>query len=180
MSRLGSRFGRNSPAAQFEGLIRPHLDRLFRLAFRFTGSRADAEDLVQELCLRLFPKLEELKRVEQAGPWLARALHNLFIDLHRRESRSPVDTMDQLPEAEADEPGPLQRAMASATAERIQAALARLPEDHRAVIAWHDIEGYTLDELSVGKDLPLGTLKSRLHRARRALRQLLMEPFHGS
>lgn len=167
---------RREPAA-FDRLLRPHLDRLYRLAFRFTGSRADAEDLVQELCARLLPQLEVLQRLERPGPWLARALHNLFVDQLRHRERSPVDVVEEPPEVADPEPGPEQ--LAALSTERILAALARLPAEQRAVVAWHDIEGYTLEELAAGQDLPLGTLKSRLHRARASLRRLLVEPFPG-
>lgn len=73
MNRIFSQFRRRDPATQFERLLRPQLDRLYRLAFRFTSSRENAEDLVQELCVRLFPKLDQLQRLDRPGPWLARA-----------------------------------------------------------------------------------------------------------
>jgi RNA polymerase sigma-70 factor (ECF subfamily) len=157
----------------FDALLRPHLDRLYRLAYRFTGSRDDAEDLVQELCVKLFPRIEELRRLEKPAPWLARALHNLFVDEARRKQKSPVQAVEELPEVASEAPGPDQLALGELTLERIEAALARLPPEQRAVLAWHDIEGYTLEELAGSHDLPLGTLKSRLHRARAALRQQL-------
>jgi len=163
----------------FDTLLRPHLERLYRLAFRFTGSRDDAEDLVQELCARLLPDVETLRALERPGPWLARALHNLYVDQVRRRARSPVDSVDEVPDVESGNPGPEELAASDLTLERIAAALAQLPPEQRAVIAWHDIEGYTLEELADARDLPLGTLKSRLHRARAGLRRLLREPFSG-
>jgi RNA polymerase sigma-70 factor (ECF subfamily) len=172
---MTSIFRRHPPS--FEQLLRPHLDRLYRLAFRFTGARDDAEDLVQELCTRLLPRLDDLQRLERPGPWLARALHNLYVDQVRHRARSPVETVDEPPDVAA--PGPDIEQLAGLTAERIAAALAQLPAEQRAVVAWHDIEGYTLEELADSQDLPLGTLKSRLHRGRAALRRLLREPFGG-
>jgi RNA polymerase sigma-70 factor (ECF subfamily) len=162
--------------ASFETLVRPHLDRLYRLAYRFTGSREAAEDLVQELCVRLLPKADELRGLDQPAPWLARALHNLYVDEARRQARSPVEAVEALPELPDPQPGPEQLAESQLSAGRIEAALAALPPEQRAVIAWHDIEGYTLDELSSAHQLPLGTLKSRLHRARAALRRALASP----
>lgn len=162
----------------FHDLMRPHLDRLYRLAFRFTGSRHDAQDLVQELCARMLPRLDDLRRLDRPGPWLARSLHNLFVDQARHNARSPVDAVEQLPEVPDPAPGPERLALLST--ERILAALASLPADQRAVIAWHDIEGYTLEELADREELALGTLKSRLHRARATLRHRLMEPFPGA
>jgi len=161
----------------FEALLRPNLQRLYRLAFRFTGSRADAEDLVQELCTRLLPNVEALRKLDRPGPWLARALHNLYVDQVRQRARSPIESVAELPEVESGAPGPDERVGFDMTVERIEAALARMPAEQRAVIAWHDIEGYTLEELADTRDLPLGTLKSRLHRARIVLRRLLKEPF---
>lgn len=166
-------FSRGAPS--FEQILRPHLDRLYRLAYRFTASREDAEDLVQELCARMLPRVEELRRLDQPGPWLARALHNLYVDQVRHRTRSPIDAVEELPEVPA--PAPPAEVLAGITAEEIQAALSRLPPEQRAVVAWHDIEGYTLEELAEGHGLPLGTLKSRLHRGRGNLRRLLMEPF---
>jgi RNA polymerase sigma-70 factor (ECF subfamily) len=163
--------------ASFEQVLRPHLDRLYRLAYRFTGTREDAEDLVQELCARMLPRLEELRGLEQPGSWLARALHNLYVDQTRHRLRSPVDAVDELPEVAAPAADP--EILAGITAAEIVAALSRLPAEQRAVVAWHDIEGYTLEELADTHDLPLGTLKSRLHRARASLRLLLVEPFGG-
>lgn len=161
----------------FEELLRPNLERLYRLAFRFTGSRADAEDLVQELITRLLPDVESLRKLDRPGPWLARALHNLYVDQVRQRARSPIETVSELPDVESGAPGPAELAGFDLTLERIEAALAQLPAEQRAVIAWHDIEGYTLEELADAKSLPLGTVKSRLHRARIGLRQLLREPF---
>jgi len=160
-------------ADTFEALLRPHLERLYRLAYRFTGTRDEAEDLVQELCVRLYPRHAELETLDQPGPWLARALHNLFVDQARRRTRSPVESVSELPEVADPAPGPDQQAFAELTLARIETALARLPAEQRAVLAWHDLEGYTLEELAGSRDLPLGTLKSRLHRARAALQRLL-------
>lgn len=165
--------------ASFEVLVQPHLQRLYRLAFRFTGARDDAEDLVQELCTRLLPRVETLRALDRPGPWLARALHNLYVDQVRRRARSPVEGVAELPDTESDAPGPDELAASDLTLERIESALAQLPAEQRAVIAWHDIEGYTLEELADSGGLPLGTVKSRLNRARIRLRQLLREPFPG-
>jgi RNA polymerase sigma-70 factor (ECF subfamily) len=166
-------------SAAFDALVRPHLERLYRLAWHFTGSRGAAEDLVQELCVRMLTKTDELRALDQPGPWLARSLHNLFVDQARRRARSPIEAVDELPEVEDPAPGPDELVDQQLTTERIEAALLQLPAEQRAVIAWHDIEGYTLEELAESHEVPLGTLKSRLHRARAALRVALMEPFSG-
>ena len=169
----------NKPARErrFELVLKPHLRRLYHLAFHLTGSQPDAEDLVQDLCIKLFPRLDELQALREPGPWLARVLYNQFIDQHRRRQSSPVDFVDELPDVASDAPGLEDVVSNQCRQERVLAALERLSVEHRAIVAWHDIEGYTLEELASRENIPLGTLKSRLHRARAQLRACLMEPF---
>ena len=171
----------------FDALVRPHLDRLYRLAYRFTQSREDAEDLVQSLLIKLLPQAERLALLDLPGPWMARALYNLYIDQTRQRRRqeaaigSPL-TEDGVLEAIADEfsDSPEQAVERNQREQRLALALATLSDDHRALIAWHDMEGYTLDELAEQLSVPIGTLKSRLHRGRANLRTLLEEPSAGA
>ena len=173
-------------ASKFEDLLRPHVEPLYRLAFRFTGSVADAEDLVQNVLLKLYPRTPELTDIEQLRPWLARVLYRQYVDFARQRARSPIaglatDTegddgpLDTLP---AIEDGPEEHTERTGWRERILAALERLNPEQRAVVVMHDVEGYSLEELETILQTPLGTLKSRLHRARHRLRSLLAkEPF---
>jgi RNA polymerase sigma-70 factor (ECF subfamily) len=167
----------------FESLLRPHLEYLHRLAWRFTGSVADAEDLVQDLLLKLYPRRRELAAVEKLRPWLAKVLYRQYVDLVRQRARSPSAGLadgaeEELEALPAEEAGPEQHAERGEWRERILAALAQLSPEQRAVVVMHDIEGYVLEELEGILQVPLGTLKSRLHRARQKLRaQLGMEPF---
>ena len=166
--------------------MRPQVEYLYRLAWRFTGSVADAEDLVQDVLIKLFPRTRELLDIQQLRPWLARVLYRQYIDSVRQRARSPIvelvsDTegednpLDALP---ATKDGPEENAERSGQRERILRALDRLNPEQRAVVAMHDVEGYSLEELETMLETPLGTLKSRLHRARQRLRALLpMEPF---
>jgi RNA polymerase sigma factor (sigma-70 family) len=174
------------PELNFEDLLRPQVDYLYRLAWRFTGSVADAEDLVQDVLIKLYPRTRELLDIERLRPWLARVLYHQYVDSVRRQARSPVvelvsdnesddNPLDALPEVKD---GPEEHAERSGQRERILRALDRLNPEQRALIAMHDVEGYTLDELETILETPLGTLKSRLHRARQRMRALLpMEPF---
>ncbi len=174
------------PELNFEDLLRPQVDYLYRLAWRFTGSVADAEDLVQDVLIKLYPRTRELLDIERLRPWLARVLYHQYVDSVRRHARSPVvelvsdnesddNPLDALPEVKD---GPEEHAERSGQRERILRALDRLNPEQRALIAMHDVEGYTLDELETILETPLGTLKSRLHRARQRMRALLpMEPF---
>jgi RNA polymerase sigma-70 factor, ECF subfamily len=161
----------------FASLLQPHLPRLFQLGYRLTGDRHEAEDLVQDVCLKFIPDLSQLQTLDAPGPWLARCLYREFIDRHRHQQRSPVSYTDELPETASEAPGPEAAAIAALTQEQIEQALQQLSPEARAVVVWHDVEGYTLDELARQLDTPLGTLKSRLHRARLQLREILMQPF---
>jgi len=174
-----------SRGAGFEQVLAPHLKPLYSLAYRFAGSRHDAEDLVQELLIRLYPRFSELKKVEDLRPWLARSLHNLYIDTLRSRQRSPLGNSDPDSDVILDlvsdtDPGPAAMTEQSDESGQIQHAMEQLSEAHRSLIIMHDMEGYTLPELTQIFDLPIGTLKSRLHRARKNLRENLQkEPFQG-
>ncbi|MCC6302675.1 MAG: sigma-70 family RNA polymerase sigma factor [Gammaproteobacteria bacterium] len=167
----------------FETLVRPHLKPLFRLAYRLTHSREEAEDLIQELLLKLYPRRHELMEVDRLRPWLARVMYRIFIDNRRRYSRSPVHlAVDCGTDAQGADPienlagagdNPELETEQNVLTRHLLQVIDRLSEDHRHVLGLHDIEGYTLEEMQVILDCPIGTLKSRLHRARARLRELL-------
>lgn len=171
------------PADRFERLIRPHIDRLYRLAFRLCHSQDGAEELVQLFLSRLFPKVDDLERIEKPAPWLSRGLYNLYVDGYRKATReakifSDIELNDEFA---ADEETPFNQASRKELSNRIEMALQQINNDQRIVVLLHDSEGYTLEEISEILQVPLGTLKSRLNRARNALRKLLsMEPFDES
>ena len=171
-------------AAEFERLLRPHVPALYRSAYRWTGAVDRAEDLVQQLLVRLFPRLAELRALEQVRPWALRVMYRIFVDELRRTRASPVqfgaDATDDGAGVEDEawlDPGPEPADLVEQqlTQERLLRAWEQLGEEHRAVLSMHDIEDYTLPELAEIMDIPLGTLKSRLHRARARLRALLAE-----
>ena len=156
----------------------PHLEWLYRRAYRYTGQREDAEDLVQELLERLYRYPHDLATKEALKPWLMRALHNLFIDQWRHRRRTPQghlhpEPWEDLFAGQATEAGPEDKAQAAALQRGILAALYELDPEQRALLVLHDVEGYNLPELADSLHIPLGTLKSRLFRARRALRMRL-------
>lgn len=181
-------FKRPLPPDDFEALIAPHVESLYRAAFRFTGHQEDAEDLVQDLLVKLYPKSVELGAIDKLRPWLLRALYNLFIDGRRRHARSPQGHLESSNESgiDADGRGDLCDRIASPEAEpdkfvehkmledHLIEAMEVLSAEHRAVLMLHDVEGYSLVELADSLGIPLGTLKSRLFRARGALKDMLM------
>lgn len=163
----------------FVALLRPHIDLLYRLAYRWTGSRDDAEDLVQDILLKLAPRVAELRQLDQPRPWLARVLYRRFVDLYRREERCPVERMGDQGGAEpdadpfaavADPEDPFQRLELGQLLER---ALAGLDHPQRDVVLLHDMEGYSALEVAEILGINVGTVKSRLHRARAQLKKCL-------
>lgn len=149
---------------------------MYRLAFRLSGNSHDAEDLVQDLAIRLYPRLDELEKVECLRPWLARVLHNLYIDTIRSRQRRPQGYIDSdserhLAGMREKSDGPEARFELSELQRELADSISSLSEDHRHVVVLHDMEGYKLNEISDILDVPLGTLKSRLHRARKLLRE---------
>ena len=181
--------GANDNASEFEALLRPHLDGLFRLAFRFTGTEDRAEDLVQDVLIKLFPKVAQLKEVDNLRPWLARVLYRHFINDTKKYIRSRVKLAadlsaggaldDQLLDDPADTaPGPAEQMESEQGRSELLVAWEQLSPDHRVVLSLHDVEEYTAQEVGEMLDCPVGTIKSRLHRARERLKELLLvEPF---
>lgn len=166
------------PDAAFEGMLRPHFDALYGRAFRLTGNAADAEDLVQELCIRVFPRMDELAHLENPRAWLMRVLYRLFIDLARSKQRSPVrsvgaEDIDDYLQTPSGEPGPEEQTEAMQQHERLQRAWYHLDGEQRALLVLQGIEGHSLAEIETITGMPQGTLKSRLHRARTRLGRLL-------
>ena len=180
MVTLSSLFRKRS-IDNFETLLAPHVTRLYRLAYRFSGTSHDAEDLVQELLIKLYPRYQELLEVDDLSPWLSRTLYHLFIDETRRNKRNPLhDALEEeeLMEHVSHQQEPHQALENRQLQQQLQRALATLNPDQRALVSLHDMEGYTLQEIEHLIHTPLGTLKSRLHRARQQLREhLAMEPF---
>ena len=182
-----SPYRRGRPAElNFEDLVRPQVQYLYRLAWRFTGNVTDAEDLLQDVLIKVYPRTREMVGIQKLRPWLAKVLYHQYVDSVRQRKRSPVlelvsggegeeDPLDKIPTARE---GPEQEAERSGQRDRILAAVRQLNPDQRAIVAMHDVEGYSLEELERILETPIGTLKSRLHRARARLRALLpMEPF---
>lgn len=180
MTNILKFFANKQSPDEFEALLKPHVGYLYRVAYRLTNQADAAEDLLQDVMLHFYPKYQELKQVENLKPWLARSLYNLFIDNLRKNKRNPVtDAQDDSvlsvvvdhavePERETEQEL-MQR--------RINRSLDKLNENQRQVIMLHDMEGYTLTELAEIMGTPVGTLKSRLHRARNSVREsLALEP----
>jgi len=165
--------GGESEQERFAALIREHYRALYRAAYRLTRSAVDAEDLVQEVCVRAYPRLTEVERLEQPRGWLMRVLYRLFIDLRRRYERTNVRLIDENEEFASGEPSPAEEADRALDRWRIEDAWRHLNHEQRLLLMLHDIEGYSLAEIHSLTGLKEGTIKSRLHRARVRLGRLL-------
>ena len=183
MSSLKQVLSGKRPQDEFETLLQPHLDHLMRLAYRYTDDNHRAEDLVQDVLIKLYPRKKELQQIDKLRPWLARVMYRQFIDDIRRYARSPVKLLEDEAAAEGDpyssyqglEPEPDAALEQDQEIGKVQRVWSELSDEHRSVLGLHDVEGYTLQELVDVLDAPLGTLKSRLHRARARLRLLLRQ-----
>lgn len=163
----------------------PLLDQLFGAAIGMTRNRADAEDLVQETFLKAYAKFEQYKPGTNIKAWLYRILTNTYITQYRKAQRAPKRTgADQIEDwqlAEAashDERGLVSaevEALSRMPSEELRIALESLSEDHRMVILLADVEGLSYREVSEALGVPIGTVMSRLHRARAILRGRLAE-----
>jgi RNA polymerase sigma-70 factor (ECF subfamily) len=155
----------------WEEIVREHSARVYRLAYRLTGNQHDAEDLTQEVFVRVFRSLSSYTPGTFEG-WLHRITTNLFLDQARRKQRIrfdglPDDAGDRLP---GGDPGPERAWEHNNLDYDVQHALDVLPPDFRAAVVLCDIEGLSYEEIAATLDVKLGTVRSRIHRGRALLR----------
>ena len=157
----------------WDELVRQHADRVYRLAYRLSGNQHDAEDLTQETFIRVFRSVQNYQPGTFEG-WLHRITTNLFLDMVRRRGRIRMEALpedyDRVP---ADEPNPEQIYHDSRLGPDLQAALDSLPPEFRAAVVLCDIEGLSYEEIGATLGVKLGTVRSRIHRGRQALRDYL-------
>jgi RNA polymerase sigma-70 factor (ECF subfamily) len=158
----------------WEEVVTNHSAKVYRLAYRLTGNKYDAEDLTQEVFVRVFRSLENFKPGTLDG-WLHRITTNLFLDQARRKSRIRFDALADDAESRLPgrEPGPEQSFEFNNLDVDVHAALEELPPDFRAAVVLCDIEGLTYEEIAATLNIKLGTVRSRIHRGRAQLRAAL-------
>jgi RNA polymerase sigma-70 factor (ECF subfamily) len=148
----------------FTELMRRHETRVFNVAYRMLGRREEAADATQDVFVTCLRKLEGFRGGSAFTTWLHRVTLNTCYDVLRRRGREqPVDELPQ------DRPSGFDLAEAAAAAVDVQRALQRVPEDFRAVLILHDVQGVPYEEIAEAVGAPVGTIKSRLHRGRVAL-----------
>jgi RNA polymerase sigma-70 factor (ECF subfamily) len=160
-------------APTWEEVARSHGRFLYTVAYRLTGNREDAEDLVQEVLLRVRRGLQTYEPGSMEG-WLSRIATNAFLDDVRRRKRRPEDLLPDDPDWVLPPTGAADEALAAEVLpDDIQAALRRLPEDFRAAVVLCDVVGLSYQEIGDSLGIPVGTVRSRIHRGRALLRQAL-------
>lgn len=165
----------------WDEIVANHSARVYRLAYRLTGNRQDAEDLTQDVFVRVFRSLDTYQAGNFEG-WLHRITTNLFLDRMRRKSKIRMDAFGEGQE-ERVESVEVQPELAVHDANfdpDIEAALARLPEEFRVAVVLCDIEGLSYEEISSVLGIKLGTVRSRIHRGRTQLRDTLAHRAPGN
>ncbi len=167
----------------FEEEIIPHLDAMYNFALRLTSDPSDAEDLVQDTIVKAFRFFSSYEKGTNAKAWLFRILKNSYINNYRKKSKKPnqvdydeVSTFYETIRAERTDTSDLEDKMfRDLIDDDISQALEELPEDFRTVVLLCDIEDFTYEEIANMLDVPIGTIRSRLHRGRNLLKAQLME-----
>ncbi|MDQ6650883.1 MAG: RNA polymerase sigma factor SigE [Actinomycetota bacterium] len=157
----------------WDEVVRTHSARVYRLAYRLSGNQHDAEDLTQEVFVRVFRSLENYTPGTFEG-WLHRITTNLFLDLVRRRARIRFEALpDDAERVAGREKSPAQTYDDTHLDGDVQAALDALPPDFRAAVVLCDIEGLSYEEVAATLGIKLGTVRSRIHRGRSQLRAAL-------
>jgi RNA polymerase sigma-70 factor, ECF subfamily len=167
----------------FNEEIIPHLDALYNFGLRLTSDPNDAEDLVQDTIVKAYRFFSSYEKGTNAKAWLFRILKNSYINNYRKNSKKPqevdydeVATFYETIRAERTETSDLEDKMfRELIDDDLTRALDSIPEDFRTVVLLCDVEDFTYEEIANMLDVPIGTIRSRLHRGRNLLKVQLME-----
>lgn len=166
--------------ASFEREALVHLDSLYRVALRLTGNAAEADDLVQETMLKAYRAWHQFQQGTNAKGWLLTILRHAFINEYRRRTRHPetvdldaIEPFAVFPELQDEDPqGSFFDRIVD---DEVLRAIDQLPEQFREAVVLSDVEGLSYEEIARILEVPVGTVKSRLFRARRLLQQKLYD-----
>ncbi|MFN8035149.1 MAG: sigma-70 family RNA polymerase sigma factor [Acidimicrobiia bacterium] len=156
----------------WEAVARDHGRFLYTVAYRLAGNADDAQDLAQEALLRVRRGLERYEPGSLEG-WLARIVTNVFLDEVRRRKRRPAESYPEDPDRVLP-PSPAADEQTPGFSDEVQAALAALPEEFRVAVVLCDVAELSYDEIASAVGVPVGTVRSRIHRGRSLLRASLV------
>jgi RNA polymerase sigma-70 factor (ECF subfamily) len=175
LARLRRKDGR-----AFAELVRLHQDRVYELCLRMLNDREEALDVAQEVFVSLHGALAQFRGESRLSTWIFKVAKNHCLNRLKylgRRQRHRTSELSDVDEGELsshqDQPSPQEALLGKEQQQRVQAAIARLPEEQRLLVVLRDIEGLSYDEIVQVTDQPEGTVKSRLHRARASLALLL-------
>jgi len=157
----------------WEEVAHSHGRFLYSLAYRLTGNHQDAQDVVQEVLLRVRRGLATYQPGNLEG-WLSRITTNTFLDRVRKQKRRPTQALPDDPDRYIEgTPGIEEQMAESDLPDDLQRLLADLPADFRAPVVLKDVLGYSYEEIADHLDVPIGTVRSRIHRGRSRLKEAL-------
>jgi len=176
-----SKYSEKEKTAIFDQEFMPHIDSMYNFAYRLTFDEDDSKDLVQETYLKAFRFIESFQKGTNAKAWLFRILKNSFINDFRKKSKEPpkvdyqeVETYYNSDDIDVTITSDLRvDALSAMMGDEVSNALNSLDVDFRTVIILCDLEGFKYDEMAKILDIPIGTVRSRLHRARNLLKEKL-------
>lgn len=168
----------------FEELVRIYQNKVYSLCFSLSGNRDDAQDLSQEAFIRAYRALGSFRNAADFGTWLHRITVNVWLNQRRKNGSQPLsldepyqygDGRETWREVAAEDGDPLQALEEKEFRTLVRSVLRSLSEEHRAVLVLREIEGYSYEEVSRMLGCSLGTVKSRLNRAREVMRRRMTE-----
>ncbi|MCS6830176.1 MAG: sigma-70 family RNA polymerase sigma factor [Armatimonadota bacterium] len=173
---------RNGDREAFDELVRRYEKQAYNLAYRLAGNYDDASDVVVEAFVRAFQGLHTFRGDANFGTWLHRVVVNTFLDMRKRTKGRQHLSLEEQIELDGDtftrqiedtSPGPQELVEQEEREQMLQRAIAQLPPDRRILIVLYHFENLSYEEIAQMLKLPVGTVKSRLNRARLALREIL-------
>lgn len=168
----------------FEMLVSLYSKRVYNYCYRMTNNKEDAEDVSQEVFVKAYRSLKGFKRNSQFSTWLYRIAYNACIDLHRKKKISVVpmvgqdkDGQDKVIDIASSAPSLEDEVLSIEKVQAVHAAIAKLRPEYRTVVLLREIDGMSYDEVAKVLNIPLGTVKSYISRAREELRNALVSEF---
>jgi RNA polymerase sigma-70 factor (ECF subfamily) len=160
-------------ARAFDAIVDRYERRVYAVALRMCSSPDEALDISQEVFISALRSLKRFRGDAKLSTWFHRVTVNAALDQGRKKQRRHTQPLEAAPDSASPQPGPEEHALATARAAEVQRALSDISPEHRAVVVLHDLQGLDYAEVAEALGVPLGTIKSRLHRARTELAKRL-------
>jgi RNA polymerase sigma-70 factor, ECF subfamily len=169
---LVERFAHGDSRA-FDTIVQRYEQRVYAIALRMTGNVKDARDAMQDVFISALRALRSFRGDAQLSTWIHRVAVNASLDVLRKRKRHIAQPIEEAGDRPSDDIGPEDAAARAARAAEVQRALQAVSPEHRAVLVLHDLQDLDYTETAAALDIPVGTVKSRLHRARTEMARLL-------